>query len=102
VPAVRRVSSSPPARAQSSAPPPKPGAAAAARAAASSPSDDELVAQGRAVRVAVKRSALDGALYVVRPLGERVPTGARAALLILSEPDPAFFASSGNKSTADA
>jgi hypothetical protein len=54
-------------------------------------SQNELIAQGRAVRVAVKRSAVDGALYVVRPLVGRPAAGAREALLVLSEPDPAFF-----------
>jgi hypothetical protein len=56
-------------------------------------SQSELIAQGRAVRVAVKRSAIDGALYVVRPLVGRPSAGAREALLVLAEPDPAFFSS---------
>jgi hypothetical protein len=43
------------------------------------------------VRVAVKRSAIDGSLYVVRPLGGKPAAGAREALLILSEPDQSFF-----------
>jgi hypothetical protein len=87
-PAAPRVSSSPPPRPQSSLPVPAQPAALAAAALAS---QNEMIAQGRAVRVAVKRSALDGALYVVRPLGKKVPTGAREALLILSEADPTFF-----------
>jgi hypothetical protein len=93
-PAARRVSSGPPPRPQSS---PAPSAQPAALAAAALASQNEMIAQGRAVRVAVKRSALDGALYVVRPLGEKVATGAREALLILSEPDPAFFSNAGSK-----
>jgi hypothetical protein len=91
---ARRASSVPPPRPSASAPPAsvQPAAPAVALAA-----QNELIAQGRAVRVAVKRSALDGALYVVRPLGEKVASGAREALLILSEPDPAFFSNAGNK-----
>src|SRR5688500_10548637 len=81
-PAARRVSSSPPPRPQSSVP--APFAQPAALAAAALASQNEMIAQGRAVRVAVKRSALDGELYVVRPLGEKLATGAREGLLILS------------------
>jgi hypothetical protein len=55
-------------------------------------SPSELVADGRALRVAVKRSAVDGALYVVRPLHGKPVAGAREALLVLSDPDPTFFA----------
>jgi hypothetical protein len=60
-------------------------------------SHDELIAQGRAMRVAIKRSALDGGLYVVRPLGGKLGLGAREALLILPEPDPAFLSEPGSK-----
>jgi hypothetical protein len=91
-PAAARVPSSTPPRPQPSLPVPAQPAALAAAALAS---QNEMIAQGRAVRVAVKRSALDGALYVVRPLGKKVPTGAREALLILSEADPTFFSNAG-------
>lgn len=120
-PSIRRPTSSPPLRHSSSAPagpvsspvtsspsaaPPRPSSsvppALPNRAASSAfpppspglPSPNELIAQGRAVRVAVKRSAIDGSLYVARPLGGKPPAGAREALLILSEPDQSFFAQS--------
>jgi hypothetical protein len=51
-----------------------------------------LVAQGRAVRVSVKRSARDDGLYVVRriPAGKVLPAGSREAILVLPEADPEF------------
>lgn len=87
-------SASPP-RPNSSVPPPIPSRASSSAfppPAAGLPSPNDLIAQGRAVRVAVKRSAIDGSLYVVRPLGGKPAAGAREALLILSEPDQSFFA----------
>lgn len=83
-----------PAKPNSSVPPPVPSRASSSAfppPASGLPSPNELIAQGRAVRVAVKRSAIDGSLYVVRPLGGKPAAGAREALLILSEPDHAFF-----------
>jgi hypothetical protein len=96
-PSVRRTPPPVPNRGHSSAPPtsPSPSVAPLSQVPQSyAPllaSQNELIAQGRAVRVAVKRSAIDGALYVVRPLAGRPAAGAREALLILAEPDPAFF-----------
>lgn len=119
-PSQRAPDSADPSRTHSSAPPPsvqpaaqaaaQAAARAAAQAAAARPSaapvvvasQSELIAQGRAVRVAVKRSALDDALYVVRPLGAKLGAGAREALLILSEPDPTFFAVDSVKTPAGA
>jgi hypothetical protein len=83
-----------PPRPNSSVPPPIPSRASSSAfppPATGLPSPNELIAQGRAVRVAVKRSAIDGSLYVVRPLGGKPAAGAREALLILSEPDQSFF-----------
>jgi hypothetical protein len=97
-PSVRRTPPPVPQRSHSSAPPSASGAASAQpsqRGAAILAAQNELIAQGRAVRVAVKRSALDGALYVVRPIAGRPSAGAREALLVLAEPDPAFFSGSG-------
>lgn len=91
-PSAVPAASNPPASRPAVEAPPTPEATAfrvAARAATSSV--DELVAQGRALRVAVKRSAVDGALYVVRRRGSKLPMGAREAVLILDEADPAFF-----------
>jgi hypothetical protein len=93
-PSVRRTPPPVPQRTPSSVPPGSSGAASAQpsqRTAAIVAAQQDLIAQGRAVRVAVKRSALDGALYVVRPLAGRPTAGAREALLVLAEPDPAFF-----------
>jgi hypothetical protein len=44
----------------------------------------------RELRVAVKRSALDETLFVVRPLapGARAPAGSREATLVFSDVDP--------------
>lgn len=93
-PSVRRSAPPVPSRTHSSAPPAaSPSVAPGSQASGASllPSQNELIAQGRALRVAVKRSAIDGALYVVRPLAGRPGAGAREALLVLAEPDPAFF-----------
>lgn len=51
-----------------------------------------LLAQGRAVRVSVKRSARDDSLYVIRKIvaGKPLPHGAREAILVLPEVDPEF------------
>ncbi len=57
------------------------------------PGRGELLAQGRAVRVLVKRSARDESLYIVRPHATaHVPVGAREAFLVLGEPDADFLA----------
>lgn len=57
------------------------------------PGMGELLAQGRAVRVLVKRSARDESLYIVRPHATaHVPVGAREAFLVLGEPDADFLA----------
>jgi len=92
-PATSSPSAAPP-RPSSSVPPPIPSRAPSSAfppPATGLPSPNDLIAQGRAVRVAVKRSAIDGSLYVARPLGGKPPAGAREALLILSEPDQSFF-----------
>lgn len=53
---------------------------------------EQLLASGRAVRVAVKRSARDETLYVVRRAdGPVAGLGARAAVIVLLDPDDAFF-----------
>lgn len=52
----------------------------------------QLLASGRAVEVAIKRSARDEALYVVRrPQGEVPALGARRAVVVLLDPDDEFF-----------
>jgi hypothetical protein len=57
------------------------------------PGISELVSQGRAVRVLVKRSARDESLYIVRPHATaHVPVGAREAFLVLGDADPEFLA----------
>jgi hypothetical protein len=61
--------------------------------AAPPPGMNELVSQGRAVRVLVKRSARDESLYIVRPHATaHVPVGAREAFLVLGDADPEFLA----------
>lgn len=66
---------------------------AAAEQAAPPPGISELVSQGRAVRVLVKRSARDESLYIVRPHATaHVPVGAREAFLVLGDADPEFLA----------
>lgn len=53
---------------------------------------EQLLASGRAVRVAVKRSARDETLYIVRRGdGEVASLGARAAVIVLLDPDDTFF-----------
>jgi hypothetical protein len=48
----------------------------------------ELLASGKAERVTVKRSALDGSVLVVRPSqGGKLPHGARQAVLVYTEDD---------------
>ncbi len=94
VPVATSSASGVPPRPNSSVPPPVPSRASSSAfppPASGLPSPNDLIAQGRAVRVAVKRSAIDGSLYVVRPLGGKPVAGAREALLILSEPDQSFF-----------
>jgi hypothetical protein len=57
---------------------------------------NELVSQGRAVRVLVKRSARDETLYIVRPLGSgHPPHGAREAFLVLGDADAEFLSGVG-------
>lgn len=53
---------------------------------------EQLLASGRAVKVAVKRSARDEGLYVVRrgDDAERL-LGTREAVIVLLEPDDGFF-----------
>jgi len=54
----------------------------------------QLLASGRAVKVVVKRSARDEELYVVRRAENQAPAlGAREAVIVLLEPDDAFFKS---------
>lgn len=61
-------------------------------ASALPPGMNELLAQGRAVRVLVKRSARDESLYIVRPHATtHVPVGAREAFLVLGDADPDFL-----------
>jgi hypothetical protein len=60
------------------------------------PSDDavlrQLVAEGRAVRVVVKRSTREDDLYIVRPAPDGPPgLGMREAVILLLEPDEGFF-----------
>lgn len=78
------------------APAPKklePRPAPAAASAAAPPGMSELLSQGRAVRVLVKRSARDESLYIVRPHSTaHVPVGAREAFLVLGDADPDFLA----------
>jgi hypothetical protein len=53
---------------------------------------EKLIAEGRAVRVVVKRSARDNELYVVRRQNhEKPPLGTRQAVLLLNDLDPEFF-----------
>jgi hypothetical protein len=57
----------------------------------------QLLASGQAVEVIVKRSARDEALYVVRRAGSEAPgLGGRKAVIVLLEPDDAFFEPSGS------
>jgi hypothetical protein len=52
-----------------------------------------LLDSGRAVKVVVKRSARDEGLYIVRREESHVPAlGTREAVMVLLEPDDAFFA----------
>lgn len=73
---------------------PRPAPATAAHVAlVAPPGMNELVSQGRAVRVLVKRSARDESLYIVRPHSTaHVPVGAREAFLVLGDADPDFLA----------
>ena len=65
---------------------------AATPSAALPPDLAELVESGRAVRVLVKRSARDEELYVVRrPTNGKAVLDAREAVILLVEPDAAFF-----------
>jgi hypothetical protein len=75
-------------------PRPAPTAHAIAHTALVAPPEiSELLSQGRAVRVLVKRSARDESLYIVRPHATaHVPVGAREAFLVLGEADPDFLA----------
>jgi hypothetical protein len=76
---------------------PKPAAAAATNGAHAGPPAvalngnvpiAELLASGKAERVSVKRSALDGSVLVVRPSqGGKAPHGARQAVLVYTEDD---------------
>jgi hypothetical protein len=69
---------------------------AVSSAAVPSAGISELVSQGRAVRVLVKRSARDETLYIVRPLGSgHPPHGAREAFLVLGDADPEFLSGVG-------
>lgn len=53
---------------------------------------ERLVAEGRAVRVSIKRSTRDKDLYVVRRLdSKKPPFGSREAFVVLAEPDPSLF-----------
>lgn len=59
---------------------------------AADPSVQQLLDSGRAVKVVVRRSARDEGLYVVRRADGHAPAlGAREAVLLLLEPDEAFF-----------
>nr|PZN24585.1 MAG: hypothetical protein DIU78_11860 [Pseudomonadota bacterium] len=102
-PVVRPTTSRPPvesliapaANARKATPSPAPVQAASAPGAATpspvSAVPEEWLADGRAVRVVVKRSSLDPNLLVVRPLRNgRVPYGAREGVLVLPAPDPEF------------
>ena len=52
----------------------------------------QLLDSGRAVKVVVKRSARDEGLYVVRRAEGNAPAlGAREAVMLLLDPDDAFF-----------
>ena len=54
----------------------------------------QLLASGRAVKVVVKRSARDEELYVVRRAeNQAAALGTREAVIVLLEPDDAFFES---------
>jgi len=54
----------------------------------------QLLASGRAVKVVVKRSARDEQLYIVRRADSQAPAlGTREAVIVLLEPDDAFFES---------
>jgi hypothetical protein len=57
----------------------------------------QLLASGQAVEVVVKRSTRDEDLYVVRRAGtEAAGLGARKAIIVLLEPDDAFFEPGGS------
>jgi hypothetical protein len=79
------------------APVPAPASTTGAPPSAPPPSTDAsalqlLVASGRAVEVAVKRSTRDDGLYVLRRRhGDAPALGARRAVLVLLEPDDGFF-----------
>jgi hypothetical protein len=52
----------------------------------------QLVSEGRAVRVVIKRSTRDDDLYIVRPAPDGAPgLGMREAVIVLLEPDDGFF-----------
>jgi hypothetical protein len=86
----------------SSLPPPPPPPASLVMPAAAprenlEPDLAALIASGRAVRVLVKRSARDEALYVVRRAASGKPVlDAREAVLVLLEPDAEFFGSTND------
>ena len=53
---------------------------------------EKLVASGRAVRIAIKRSTRDKGLYVVRRLeAGKPPFGSREALIVLADGDTSIF-----------
>lgn len=100
-PVARPTSSRPPvesliapaanARRASASPAPREATPSAAPQPPVSAVPEEWLADGRAVRVIVKRSSLDPNLLVVRPLRNgRVPYGAREGVLVLPTPDPEF------------
>lgn len=74
-------------------PPPLTQAPAAVSDEGREPDLRQLLDSGRAVKVVVKRSTSDEGLYIVRRAdGEPTPLGGRQAVLLLLEPDDAFFA----------
>jgi hypothetical protein len=70
----------------------KPAKAAAFDDLQTSTDIEKLVASGRAVRVAIKRSTRDKGLYVVRRLeAGKPPFGSREALVVLPDGDLSIF-----------